>query len=610
MTDGGWAVKHRARRSTLAVVTAAAAVLTPIAAAAPATADPLGFTKATLHFRVLVGPNRDEPCDVIGDVYKPDSASASNRVPAVLTTNGFGGSKNDQAGIASFLASRGYAVLAYSGLGFGGSGCKIHMDDPEYDGRAASELVSFLGGRDRMAFVDPARTVPVPGLDYVVQDATAHHGLAEAHDPRVGMVGGSYGGAVQFAAASVDPRIDTIIPMITWNDLSYSLAPNGTDQTTGVSTSIPGASKVVWSLMFGAIGATNPRAGGYAQDPARAVGCPNFADPACPALAQSAVQGYPDPGSVEFLRQSSVVSYADRVKIPVLIMQGQQDTLFDLNESTATFETLQAQGNDVKMIWHSWGHSDLTPAEGEISMKDPNPDTQYETGRMVDWFDHYLKDSEVDTGPVFSYFRNWVDYTGNAAPAYAESSDVSVGQDYSLYLSGDGALTDRLDGIVPGAQTLNTLPGGLPTDREAPDTRPENQVPQGVVPGTQAEWSSVILGAPLDVVGAPTLDVRVTAAPAVAGVEDSVVVFAKLYDVAPDGTETLINGQVAPMRIVAPGEPVRVTMPAIVHRFDEGHRVRLVVSGGDPSFRGSLVPHQVTIASGDPGQALMLPVTG
>lgn len=258
MTDGGWAVKHRARRSTLAVVTAAAAILTPTAAAAPATADPLGFTKTTLHFQVLVGPNRDEPCDVIGDVYKPDSASASNRVPAVLTTNGFGGSKNDQAGIASFLASRGYAVLAYSGLGFGGSGCKIHMDNPEYDGRAASELVSFLGGRDGMAFVDPAHTVPVPGLDYVVQDATAHHGLAEAHDPRVGMVGGSYGGAVQFAAASVDPRIDTIIPMITWNDLSYSLAPNGTDQTAGVSTSIPGASKVVWSLMFGAIGATNP----------------------------------------------------------------------------------------------------------------------------------------------------------------------------------------------------------------------------------------------------------------------------------------------------------------------------------------------------------------
>ena len=62
--------------------------------------------------------------------------------------------------------------------------------------------------------------------------------------------------------------------------------------------------------------------------------------------------------------------------------------------------------------------------------------------------------------------------------------------------------------------------------------------------------------------------------------------------------------------MVAPGEPVRVVMPAIVHRFGEGHRVRLVVAGGDQSFRGGLVPHQVTIAAGDPGQALVLPVTG
>ncbi|WP_072690963.1 alpha/beta fold hydrolase [Rhodococcus marinonascens] len=604
-------VKRRAGRSALvAVLTAAAAVLVPIAAATPATADPVGFSKATLHFQVSVGPNRDEPCDAIGDVYKPDSASVSNRVPAVLTTNGFGGSKDDQAGIATYFASHGYAVLAYSGLGFGGSGCKIYLDNPEYDGRAASELVSFLGGEDGIAFGDPGHTLPVSGLDYIVQDATAHNGKAEANDPRVGMIGGSYGGSVQFAAAAVDPRIDTIIPMITWNDLSYSLAPNSTGQTTGVSTSVPGATKVLYALGFGAFGVTDPQVSGYVQDPARAAGCPNFANDACPALNQTVVQGYPNPASVDFLRQSSVVSYADRVKIPVLLMQGEKDTLFDLNESQATFETLQAQGNDVKMIWQSWGHSDYAPAEGEFSLDHLDPEAQYETGRIVDWFDHYLKDTGVDTGPVFSYFRDWVEYTGNAAPAYAESSKIKVGKDYSLYLSGDGSLAGRRDGIVPGTQTLNTLPGGLPTDVEAPNLRPDLRVPQGTIPGTQAQWSSGSLVDPLYVVGAPTLNVRVTATPAVAGVEDAVVVFAKLFDVAPDGGEKLINGLVAPVRITAPGEPVKVTMPAIVHRFDAGHSVRLVLAGGDPSFRGGLAPHQVTIAAGDPGQELVLPVTG
>ena len=45
------------------------------------------------------------------------------------------------------------------------------------------------------------------------------------------MVGGSYGGQIQFATAAYEHehgtnRLDAIVPMITWNDLSYSLDPN------------------------------------------------------------------------------------------------------------------------------------------------------------------------------------------------------------------------------------------------------------------------------------------------------------------------------------------------------------------------------------------------
>ena len=44
------------------------------------------------------------------------------------------------------------------------------------------------------------------------------------------MTGGSYGGQIQFAAAAYEKqagtnRLDAIVPLITWNDLSYSLAP-------------------------------------------------------------------------------------------------------------------------------------------------------------------------------------------------------------------------------------------------------------------------------------------------------------------------------------------------------------------------------------------------
>jgi len=37
----------------------------------------------------------------------------------------------------------------------------------------------------------------------------SHNGKAMAYDPRVGMIGGSYGGQVQFAVASIDPRAPT-----------------------------------------------------------------------------------------------------------------------------------------------------------------------------------------------------------------------------------------------------------------------------------------------------------------------------------------------------------------------------------------------------------------
>ena len=45
-------------------------------------------------------------------------------------------------------------------------------------------------------------------------------------DPRVGVTGGSYGGALSLMLAGTDPRIDAVVPLITWNDLEQSLFPN------------------------------------------------------------------------------------------------------------------------------------------------------------------------------------------------------------------------------------------------------------------------------------------------------------------------------------------------------------------------------------------------
>ena len=119
----------------------------------PAAAATVSYTKTSaLHFTATgLGPTADQSCDIVYDLYVPNDASGAHQVPAILTTNGFGGSKDDQASVAAMLAGNDYEVLSYSGLGFGGSSCSIELDSPEWDGRAASELVSLLAARPEVA---------------------------------------------------------------------------------------------------------------------------------------------------------------------------------------------------------------------------------------------------------------------------------------------------------------------------------------------------------------------------------------------------------------------------------------------------------------------------
>jgi len=595
---------------TLSLTAAGAALLAPTQAVAQSSAAATSYTVQTLHFKVLVGPD-NHPCDVIGDLYQPKVASATHRVPAILTSNGFGGSKDDQAGLGKALPARGYAVLSYSGLGFGGSTCKISLDDPAYDGRAGKQLVSYLGGAAGIAFLDAAHTQPAPVLRSIARDVRDHLGRRSTHDPRVGMIGGSYGGGNQFATASVDPRVDTLIPIITWNDLSYSLDPNNTDKTRGVTSTTPGAIKLVWGLGFSALGMS-----GAAQDPSRLLACPNFADWVCPALVTAGTTGFFQPDAVAAAQHASVGHYLDKIHVPVLLMQGENDTLFNLNEAVATYRGLRAQGTPVKMVWHSWGHSGSTPAPGEISLGSPDPKTQYETRRILNWLDHYLLNKAVSTGPQFAWFRDWVKYTGIATPAYATSSAFPVGSRTSLYLSGDGTLASKTTEVTVGSASFVTPVAGLPTGLDPLDviggTAPVSSLPSGDQPGTFASWSTPTLTRNLDVVGSPKLHLEVVAPSAsssqASGPGGCLVLFVKVLDVAPDGTASMIHGLEAPVRVSDATEAFDVTLPAIVHRFATGHRLQLVVAGGSVNYRGGLTANPVLIASGA-SQVLTLPVT-
>ncbi len=586
------------RRALVPLILAASLAGLGLAPAASAAGSPK-FTVKTLHFDVTVGPNDDTHCTIVGDLYKPRAASPRHRVPAILTTNGFGGSKDDQADLARWAASHGYAVLSYSGLGFGGSTCKITLDDRDYDGKAGSQLVTFLGGG--MAANDGTK------VDFVKLDRRGADGRHHAFDPRVGMVGGSYGGQIQFAVAGIDPRVDTIIPIITWNDLSYSLAPNNTS-LHGVSYTTPGVEKFEWTSLFFGLGIADGLEGA-SGDPSRNVGCPNFDNRACTSKAQMDALGYPDQTTIGLARHASVVSFMKNIRIPTMLMQGQGDTLFDLQESVTTYRALRHQHTPVRLVFQSWGHSTGTPAPGEWS--EEHPTKTYEGRLVVQWFNHFLKGRGARPRMDFRYFRDWVHYKGIATPAYATAKRFPVGHRRAYFLSGSDSLVGKRAKAKSGESSFAVTTN---SDTSYTETSALDQsAPVTDAPGSFAQFSTAPLKHKVDVVGSPKVRVQLDD-PSVAAAQDSdpgakLVLFFKLYDVQPGGDVVLPHRLIAPVRVTDVTKPFTVELPGIVHRFPKGDRIALTIAASDAAYKANDAPSTVTVhaASGKTG-VLTIPV--
>jgi hypothetical protein len=561
----------------------------------PATAaEGQAFSVRAMTFDVIVGPGDDTHCTVDADLYLPRAASRARPVPAILATNGFGGDKSGFATIAAAYAERGYAFLAYSGLGFGRSGCKIYLDDPDWDGKAGSQLVSYLGGSKANNAGER--------IDVVLRDRVSHDGRRRADDPRVGMLNGSYGGAVQFAVAAQDPRVDAISPANTWNDLSYSLAPNNTDLAQGVSSTTAGVMKADWPPLFTAAGLLGLRSG----DPSRLGACPNFTDSVCAGLARTLATGYPDQELVGLLRHASVSSYVERIRIPTLLTQGQHDTLFNLQESVATFRSLEAQGTPVSLLWISAGHSG--GALGSAESAPAAPEQAYATRMELAFFEQHLKGKGA--GPQgFSFFRDWVPYDGDAAPAVATASGYPVGAHRALYLSGADALVSAASEARPGGAQMASqpAPGGTGGGTQYLGSRD--------APATSVSYTTAPLTADTDVVGVPELTVRLDA-PTYAATQSAdpagkLVLFVKLVDVDPSGSssDVLPANVVSAVRVPDVTRTLRLELPGIVHRFPRGHQLRLVLSTGSVAYRGGAGAGPVTVLTGAGTEsALRLPV--
>ncbi|MFH9998945.1 alpha/beta fold hydrolase [Streptomyces globisporus] len=449
-------------------------------------------------------------------------AKGSGKRPAVLIGHGFGGSKNDVRAQAEKLAADGYAVLTWSARGFGKSGGEISLNDPDHEVKDVSRLIDWLATRPEVE-------------------------LDKKGDPRVGLTGASYGGAVSLLAAGHDERVDAIAPVITYWNLADALFPDG-------------VFKKLWAGIFITTGG----------------GCERFEKQLCEMYERVAVSGKPDAEAVKLLTERSPSAVADRIKVPSLLLQGQSDSLFPLGQADAMQKAISANGAPVSVDWISGGHDGGDSETGRVE------------GRVGDWFDRYLKkDTGTATGPAFRVTRTGgVDSTDGAALLRGASSDTypglrSGGRDIAL---GGGTKTFRnpagaappaisaVPGVGGGLAQLSSLGVGLSLD----------------FPGQFGRFESAPLDTSVRVTGTPTVTVNVKAD----GDRDAVL-FGKVYDVSPDGRQQVLPHQlVAPYRITPDqqGKPVELALPAVDHEFDSGHRLRLVFSATDLGYASPAEP--------------------
>jgi ABC-2 type transport system ATP-binding protein len=510
-----------------------------------------GWTSRDLRINVLSGPGGNDPVDLDARFYLPRNASGT--VPAVLLAHGFGGTKDSVATDAESLADRGYAVLTWTAQGFGNSGGQIHLDSPDYEVKDAQRLLDWLAAR-------PEVETDAPG------------------DPRVGVVGGSYGGALALLLAGQDPRVDAIVPQITWNDLATSFLP----QSAAVTA--PGVFKKAWAGLFFGNGAAAVASGPPAADDNPA--CGRFAADVCAAYLRMATTGTPDAATLALLRKSSPATVLAKIKAPTLLVQGAVDTLFPLSEADANARGIAANGTPVRVAWFTGGH------DGGPGPQSDQDRTKFLT---LQWLDHYVKRQGAAPSDSFTYSR---------VAGFSASDRGLVTNGYSDPTYPGLAGTSRTDVSVSGPpQPIANPPNGNPgavSSLPGTDSR-LSAVLGGVagdIPGQFAAFQSAPVPRSIDIVGAPTIQLRA------ASPTGAATLFVKLYDVDPAGSPTLSAGLVAPVRLtglpasVAAAQPVTVTLPAIVRQVAAGHRIRIVVATSDQAFLTPPQPTTYTVAVG------------
>ena len=297
--------------------------------------------------------------------------AAGETAPTVLNGPGLGSPGEtdpyDPAGTfgivpgVNLMRDEGYNVVTWDPRGEFASGGVLQLDNPFFEGRDASAIVSWVAEN------------PLADLDV-------------AGDPKVGMVGGSYGGGIQMVTASTDPRIDAIVPAGNWYSLIDALYPSE-------------AFKTAWSaLLLLDLVQAGARINTQIYE----------------GVLTGALFGFLTQTAQAVLASSGPTSLLNQLKAPTLLLQGTVDALFPLNQSVFNAETIFANpwDTEVKLAWFCGGHgfcsTGANPLQADLLFAD-----------TFAWLNQYVKDegTPADAIPVFQWWdQKAVRYTSDLLP--------------------------------------------------------------------------------------------------------------------------------------------------------------------------------------------------
>lgn len=493
--------------------------------------------------------------------------------PVVVLVHGWGGSRSSFDEFAEPLLDAGYAVLRYSTRGFGDSWGQVNLADRHVEIRDLRSIVGQVVDR-RGLRLDPG-AVAVAGPSY----GGGHSWLA-ALEPA-------------FATPRGDTaRIRTVVPMAGWSDLLASLVPNGRNR---FSVDPLGGVKTSYANGLFVSGLRDDPARPYPNYPDYLVRWETWVNTVEPTAADPVWSEIRDglAGYRSIWWQRDFWDEAPSHRIPIFVIQGWTDDLFPATEAIRMVLGLQAldPAYPIKAYFGDIGHPRASNKPGEI---------EFLVERILDWLDFHLKsdgaapaydvmaaitrprDRAFDPGDVITA-ADWNALAEEIAEAAFDGSAVLVNP---VDDPRAGFFWDPL--VMEAARELDPLPAPPDAATDA------NSLAVFQVPASELAAGN------FRIAGRPVVRLRATST----GIR--VQLNARLYDVAPDGTERLITRGTLTIE-PAPGVPIDVELSTYgnLWEIDADHELRLEISNLDsPFIRPSMVPSITTIE----GVTLHVPV--